>query len=83
MICAENHHRITSVPANPSATPNFHAHVQAINALKELFCTVLLPDRKLLFFEQQSLGSLPVGKAGRRHMLYFYMEDAIKKRCAL
>jgi len=28
---------------------------QAVEALQELFCTVLLPDRKLLHFEQQPL----------------------------
>ena len=28
---------------------------QAIEALQELFCTVLLPDRKLLHFEQRPL----------------------------
>lgn len=54
--------------------------LQAIDALKVLFTTILLPDRKLLFFEQQPLGALPEGKEGARRLLYYYMEDAIKKR---
>lgn len=54
--------------------------LQAIDALKELFTTILLPDRKLLFFEQQALASLPEGKEGIRRLLYYYMEDAVKKR---
>ena len=48
--------------------------------MKVLFTTILLPDRKLLFFEQQPLGALPEGKEGARRLLYYYMEDAIKKR---
>ena len=55
--------------------------VQAIDALKELFTTVLLPSRKLVFLEQQPLASLPAGNEGRHYLMYFYMEDAIKKRC--
>jgi ribosome biogenesis protein MAK21 len=52
----------------------------ANDALKELFTTILLPDRKLLFFEQQALSLLPEGKEGSRRLLYYYMEDAVKKR---
>ena len=44
---------------------------------------VLLPNRKLLFFEQQPLAALPDSKEGRRRLLYFFVEDAVKKRCAL
>ena len=54
--------------------------VQAMDALKELFKNVLLPPRRLLFLELQPLGALPEGRDGQRRLLYFYLEDAIKKR---
>lgn len=41
---------------------------------------MLLPDRKLLSFEQQPLGSLPGGKERKKLLLLLYFEDAIKKR---
>ena len=56
--------------------------LQAIDALKELFTTVLLPSRRLLFFEQHPLAALPAGNEGRHRLMYYYMEDAIKKRWA-
>ena len=53
---------------------------QAIDALKEIFLVALLPDRKLKFFEQQPLASVPATKEGSRHLLLFYVEDCLKKR---
>ncbi|KAK9820060.1 hypothetical protein WJX72_005600 [[Myrmecia] bisecta] len=53
---------------------------QAIDALREIFLASLLPDRKLRFFEQQPLGGVPKNKEGNRQLLYFYLEDCIKKR---
>ncbi len=43
----------------------------------------LLPDRKLRFFEQQPLAAVPAapqGKEGPRRLLYWLVEDGIKKR---
>ena len=56
--------------------------LQAIDALKEIFLVALLPDRKLKFFEQQPLLSVPANKAGTRQLLFFYVEDCLKKRYA-
>lgn len=55
---------------------------QAVEALAELFRTVLLPDRKLLSLEQQPglLAGLPPGRDGERALLYWWVEDCIKKR---
>ncbi|GAB4813011.1 hypothetical protein N2152v2_000057 [Parachlorella kessleri] len=53
-----------------------------MDALRELFTTVLLPDRKLRFFEQQPLGALGPGKEGERQLLYLLVEDAVKKKYA-
>ncbi|KAF5834970.1 CBF/Mak21 family-domain-containing protein [Dunaliella salina] len=53
---------------------------QAIEALQELFCSVLLPDRKLVHFEQQPLHLLPAGKEGSKYLLWWYLEDQIKVR---
>ena len=52
----------------------------AMDALKELFTSVLLPDRKLRFFEQQPLDKAEAGKDGERRLLYWLLEDGIKKR---
>ncbi len=53
----------------------------ALDALQELFTGVLLPDRKLRFFEQQALGGLPTsGKVREQYLLAYAMEDAIKRR---
>lgn len=54
----------------------------AMDALKELFTTVLLPDRKLRFFEQQPLDKVEAGREGERRLLYWLVEDGIKKRYA-
>ena len=53
---------------------------QAIAALQEIFLANLLPDSRLVFFEEQKLGSLGTGKERRQRLLYYYMEDAVKKR---
>lgn len=53
---------------------------QAIDALKEIFLVALLPDRKLRFFEQQPLAAVPANKEGSRHLLFWYVEDCLKKR---
>lgn len=53
----------------------------ALDALQELFVDKLLPDRKLRFFEQQPLHTLPPGGGLReQHLLAFAAEDAIKRR---
>ncbi|KAL4421400.1 hypothetical protein ABPG75_010691 [Micractinium tetrahymenae] len=54
----------------------------AMDALKELFISVLLPDRKLRFFEQQPLDKLEAGRDGERRLLYWLLEDGLKKRYA-
>ena len=54
--------------------------LQAIDALKEIFLVALLPDRKLRFFEQQPLGAVPDNKEGNRRLLFYYVEDCLKKR---
>ena len=54
--------------------------VQAIDALKEIFLVALLPDRKLKFFEQQPLAVVPANKEGSRRLLFWYVEDCLKKR---
>ena len=56
----------------------------AMDALRELFIAVLLPERKLRFFEQQPLAAVPAGGGGRegeRRLLYWLVEDGVKKRC--
>lgn len=53
---------------------------QAIDALKEIFLVALLPDRKLKFFEQQPLAAVPTSKEGARRLLFWYVEDCLKKR---
>lgn len=58
-------------------------HVQAIDALREIFIAALLPDRKLKFFEEQPILAVPSNKEGLRCLLYCYVEDQIKKRSAL
>eukprot|EP00887_Chlorella_sp_A99_P005084 scaffold25.g5084.t1 len=59
----------------------------ALDAAKELFLTALLPDRKLRYFEQQPLGALgaggaPLGPEAKRRLLYWLVEDGVKKRYA-
>ncbi|EIE24712.1 hypothetical protein COCSUDRAFT_14147 [Coccomyxa subellipsoidea C-169] len=55
---------------------------QAIDALREIFIAALLPDRKLKFFEEQPIAAVPDNKEGMRRLLYFYVEDQIKRRYA-
>ena len=54
--------------------------MQAIDALKEIFLVALLPDHKLKFFEQQPLAMVPANKEGSRRLLFWYVEDCLKKR---
>lgn len=54
----------------------------ALDALKELWLEVLLPDRKLKFFEQQPLGAIKSGKDHDRALMFWSYEDALKKRYA-
>lgn len=54
---------------------------QAIDALRELFTRVLLPDRPLVLLTDRPLSSLPAHtKLGAQHLLYWHIEDAIKRR---
>ena len=55
-------------------------HEQAIDALREIFIVSLLPDRKLKFFQDQPVAAVPSNKEGMRCLLYFYVEDQIKRR---
>lgn len=55
---------------------------QAIEALREVFLAALLPDRKLRFLSQQPLAALPNSREGERRLLYWHLEDCIKKRYA-
>lgn len=52
----------------------------ASDALKELFMTVLLPDRRLVAFDTRPLGSMKPSKAGDRQLLLWWVEDCIKRR---
>ena len=54
----------------------------ALDALKEIWLEVLLPERKLNFFEQQPLGAIKSGKDHDRALLYWAYEDALKQRYA-
>ncbi|GFH16007.1 CBF domain-containing protein, partial [Haematococcus lacustris] len=57
---------------------------QALEALQELFLTVLLPDgRRLKHLESQPLASLPSGKEGAKYLLWWFLEDQIKVRYGL
>lgn len=55
---------------------------QAIDAAREAFVTVLLPDRKLKWLGQQPLAALEQNKAGEKRLLLWTLEDALKQRCA-
>ena len=57
-----------------------HLPEQAIEALREIFIAALLPDRKLRFFEEQPLAAVPAGKEGVRRLLYWHLEDQLKRR---
>lgn len=54
----------------------------AVDVLKELFTTVLLPDRRLVTFETRPLASMKPSKASDRQLLFWWMEDCIKRRYA-
>ena len=56
--------------------------MQAVDALREVFTVALLPDRKLVSFEDQPLVAVPSSKDGLRRLLYFHFEDQLKKRFA-
>ncbi|XP_050227824.1 protein SLOW WALKER 2 [Mercurialis annua] len=49
-------------------------------ALKELFVSSLLPDRKLKTLLQRPLNSLPETKDGYSLLLFWYWEDCLKQR---
>lgn len=54
----------------------------ALESLKELFQTVLLPDRRLQPFESQPFRAVRPSKEGDKRLLYWWTEDCVKKRCA-
>ena len=58
--------------------------IMAIDTLKDLFLSDLLPDRKLSYFHEQPIP--PDGGAGgaaeERALVFWYFEDAIKRRYA-
>ncbi|MBA0869976.1 hypothetical protein Goshw_006001 [Gossypium schwendimanii] len=49
-------------------------------ALKELFISKLLPDRKLKTFIQRPVNELPETKDGYSLLLFWYWEDCLKQR---
>ncbi|CAK7356462.1 unnamed protein product [Dovyalis caffra] len=49
-------------------------------ALKELFISSLLPDRKLKTLLQRPLNSVPETKDGNSLLLFWYWEDCLKQR---
>ena len=53
---------------------------QAIEALREVFVAALLPDRKLRWLAQQPLAALEPGRQGEKRLLFWHLEDSIKKR---
>lgn len=69
--------------------------VAAVRQLTPSCCSRVLPPPPLptataaaspappgRFFEQQPLGKLEAGREGERRLLYWLVEDAVKKRCA-
>eukprot|EP00892_Ulva_mutabilis_P000964 jgi/Ulvmu1/10869/UM007_0043.1 len=55
----------------------------AADALKELFISVLLPDRRLVAFEARPLHTIKPSKTGDRLLLLWWVEDCIKRRYAM
>ena len=54
--------------------------VQAVQALQELFRDALLPpDRKLRYFSEQPLEKSAAGPLERKRLLFWYIEDMIKR----
>ena len=57
---------------------------KAIEALRELFVRALLPPRPLKLLADQPLRLLPPNtKAGAKQLLYWHVEDAVKRRYAV
>lgn len=56
-------------------------HIMALETLKDLFSNNLLPDRKLSFFQDQQCLQHP--NTTDTHLVFWYFEDAIKRRFAL
>jgi ribosome biogenesis protein MAK21 len=52
----------------------------AVDALRELFPECLLPDRRLIAFDARPLHKLKPSKAGDKQLLYWWMEDCVKRR---
>ncbi|KAL6010534.1 hypothetical protein ACLOJK_000968 [Asimina triloba] len=50
-----------------------------IEALRDLFCLRLLPDRKLKSFLQRPLNRLPESKDGHSLLLFWYWEECLKE----
>jgi hypothetical protein len=55
----------------------------ALDALKELFKGVLLPDRPLVSFDKRPFMAVKPSKEGDKRLLLWWAEDCIKTRCAL
>lgn len=59
-------------------------HLQAIDALAEVFVVALLPDRRLTAFADQPLHSVQHAaasdKAAQKQLLYYHLENCIKTR---
>ena len=58
-------------------------HALAIDTLKDLFDNDLLPDRKLVYFDQQPLGraaALHDDEVRDRVLVFWWFEDAMKRR---
>ena len=53
----------------------------AVDALKELFTECLLPDRRLVGFDARPVHRVKPSKAGDKQLLYWWVEDCIKRRC--
>ncbi|GMH33497.1 hypothetical protein BSKO_01331 [Bryopsis sp. KO-2023] len=52
---------------------------RSMEALSELFKMYLLPERKLMFFEQQPVHLLSDDEEGAKHALYWFVEDLVKR----
>lgn len=50
--------------------------IMAIDSIKDLLLSTLLPDRKLRFFRDQPLSATGVTQ---KHLLLYYFEDSLKK----
>lgn len=52
----------------------------AVDALKQLFIENLLPDRRLIGFDARPLQCVKPSRAGDKQLLYWWVEDCIKRR---